>query len=607
MQVASTRGRGTRSSFTGCPRPLQTDQLLRQLPARLEWVVFFRLAAILPIFDAATIRAMYFLAPDQVLADFSHVVLTSEGRYLAPAGAGPLVAANGQGPLALGDEAHMLQAHGAGLARWPLAEADCIGIGRRNGQPALLFVRIADGVGQAEALLAVAPPSHCYDMLPAIGVDHLGTEAVAGGWLARFRNRLPLHVKAGLLGGFARTHNCNIFFMDQAVVTPEIAGGLQSAFDDRLRWARGATGDLVRQQAARCADRPPAMTCRPPAPAQPFAYGDLVPLGLLLRGLRALPPAPDAALFAQLAHGRAVDRLESLLMQRRIGELWPFHTARLPTATDSCLVMLGLPTPGAVAALARFTDGKGGVLPQLAAGQADTMHMEAAPCNAHWRQADFATTCLAAALRAAAAQPALTPADWFGQRFASRSGLYFAHPFLVDWCLAMAIREREDLAALRAPLQAELLAAANADGSFGRWDPVLGTTLAILALDALGERGPALRLAQTRLINMLEDGDLPATTPFYSTELVEGTPAGATIDVEGQPHALSLYEDAHRIFLMGAVAVALAVQAQPRGDAPAAAAAEAPHPRYRCASAADYIARFALPPYQRALRVAAIP
>ncbi len=77
-----------------------------------------------------------------------------------------------------------------------------------------------------------------------------------------------------------------------------------------------------------------AMTCVPPAPQPSYPFGDLVPLGLLaysLQSMKQLSPQISAAVALAGRH----------LEEHRVGDLWPFHHGRLPTATDSALILLG--------------------------------------------------------------------------------------------------------------------------------------------------------------------------------------------------------------------------------------------------------------------------
>jgi hypothetical protein len=96
------------------------------------------------------------------------------------------------------------------------------------------------------------------------------------------------------------------------------------------------------------------MTCFPPAPEPPFAYGDLVPLGFVLRSLRD----------TQMTEAYA--QLSAYIISQQQEFLWAFHQKRLITATDSALVMQGLTgdLSATYAALEQFSDGQG-YYPQL--------------------------------------------------------------------------------------------------------------------------------------------------------------------------------------------------------------------------------------------------
>jgi hypothetical protein len=215
---------------------------------------------------------------------------------------------------------------------------------------------------------------------------------------------------------------------------------------------------------------------------------------------------------------------------------------------------------------------------------------------------DYATTCLVRAARAECGVECAS-SDGLAAGFDDRGGLYFANPYLTDWALALALRGDADDSPLAARLVAEILASRNADGSFGAYDVALSTALAILALTALGYRGRAMRLAQLRLLDAMSgDGTWPAATPFYSTlRAAAGAPRSrAEIAVHDRRFGLTWYRDDHRMMTTALATLALLEDYAPRATDPRVPAS--PHPRYRAVDHADYVARFALPPYVSAPR-----
>jgi hypothetical protein len=574
-------------------------RILEHLPADLEWTVVFRAATLRRFVDDGTFRAMFFLSAELSLEDVSHVVLSARGRAVAR---GEEIVGVGDTPLQLGGGGpDLASAFASELGHLRLERCDCVGIGRRPGDaPAILGLEIgAEGRGEAVAVLQRVPETGDYDLLRAAGVEFLGTTQDGPRVLARFGHRLPTHVHAGALAGFTRTHHCNQFFFNHCTLDVDLRSGLQQAGRDRLEAGRRAVAAAAAELTRLATKRALPMTCEPPPPEAPFAYGDVVPLGFLLRGMR-LGPSPAGALAA-LTHRLLAEELADTLRGARQGDLWAFHRGRLVTCTDSALVLLGLQDADGVAALERFRQPDGGYLPQLDAPQDADGSMRAAPENAHWRQADFATTLLVAGLRGEAGLAPATPLAWIAERLDGRSGLFFADPWLVDWCTAMGLAAYGPQAApLRERLEAEVLGSVNDDGSFGHHDRPLSTALAILALGALGHRSRAIRSAQLRLLEALHPPrPWPATRPFYSTFVSPGggADAPAHVRVAGQVHEVSTYRDEPRTVLAGLVALALAVECDP--DLPDAAfrAGRRPHPRYRCATAFDYLAAHALPPY----------
>jgi hypothetical protein len=584
---------------------VNATDILRLLPASLEWMVFFRLSAVRPWAHDTQMKAMFFLPEQLGLDPFTHVVLSSHGRFLVPQeGPNLYLVENGQAQATSHDGTSLLHRYYQLLEALPAEEPDCLGLGKKpNLPPVILHVTIRDGDGHAHAIFHRKPSGADFELLKAVGVEYQGGYSAGSDFVASFRNRLPVHLHSGSLAGYSRTGNCNLFFLNHGEIDRNLAAGLIQASDNRTAWGRetglAATARLGLLARHACL----AMTCQPPPPENHFEYGDLVPLGFLLKALNHSSKDSLAEPTAQV---------REILLAARQRELWSFHSGRLVTATDSALILQAFPDRAGVAALERFSDGEGQYYPQLWSQTKQPDRMVISDCNAHWCQPDFATTCLVRSLRADVGLPRVTPLHYLEDHFETRSGLYFANPYLTDWAFANAIRNDTDAAKLKQRLMREILGGMNDDHSFGAYDRALSTSFAILALAALGCQGRLLRLAQLQLLNMMDQtaGTWPECTPFYSTFLTsehsENRASSAAdgfalrsqiLNVGGSLHELSLYIDTHRMIATAVAVLALGERCDPAvRDLESRDAVEL-HPRYTCRSHAEYIRDFALPPY----------
>lgn len=335
------------------------------------------------------------------------------------------------------------------------------------------------------------------------------------------------------------------------------------------------------------------MTCHPPPPARPFPYGDLVPLGFLLLAWRAKAPAETEF---------AARTLQNYLLGRRRQKLWAFHARRLITATDSSLVLLGMKGSAvreALDALEAFRDERGGYLPQLWAFDKRPNRMLRIFDNDHWCRPDYGTSCLIFAMRRAAGLPTGNTLAYLRGHFDTRSGLYFANPYLVDWALAMALRQAPQAGDLKQRLAHEIMAGANDDDTFGRFDSPFSTALALAALAALGYENALMQRVRLRLLDSQQrDGLWPAAVPFYSTRRLKSSPADRRqiLSLCGQEHALYTYHDSQRMITTSMALLALSTNS-PGSATDTTVPQDEPHPRYRCPDHAAYIAQHALPPY----------
>jgi hypothetical protein len=459
-----------------------------------------------------------------------------------------------------------------------------------------------------------------------VGVKFLAGEYRDDYYLAYFQNRLPIHIHAGILSHFSRTAHCNVFFFRHGDIDAPLEVGLLSAAQVRVTFSKDRCLKALIQLADRACETSLSMTCQPPAPDATFPYGDLVPLGFVLRALKAEIATDRASEDLIAAH----DRLQNHVIQQQEDNLWAFHNQRLITATDSSLVLLGLTQARSVAELERFNDGQGRYYPQLWSETKQPGRMIIDSQCQHWCQPDYATTCVVRGLRQAVDFAEATSIDTLTAGFETRSGLYFANPYLVDWVLAEALRSQNPhdpkTIALRDRLRSEVLNSMNLDFSFGRFDLAMSTSLGILTLSALGVNDRTIRVAQLRLMELLTDimqlgpKALP-NIPFYSTlRIGEETPNEERIALQlneffnrgpqhqkqvrtiaDQLHQISLYLDTHQMISTSLYSLALSQPCDPTQrshfqDWKINQPLEF-HPRYRCSNHTEYITQFALPPY----------
>jgi hypothetical protein len=593
------------------------SEILSTLPTSLEWMVLFKFSAIRALTDDTTVRQMFFLPKDLELEPYSHVVLTSHGEFLAPDQGVRLInpSSNHSWSLA-GTDSSLQDRFSSQLSLFPVDEADCLGIGEKEPfPPVLLYLQIKSGYGEAKAVFAQEPSQAHYELLQAVGVKFLGGYQQGSDYVAQFRNRLPVHIHSGTLAHFTRTGNCNLFFLQHGNIDSQLEAGLIKASESRVTWARNFCLKAASQLGYKACHQPMAMICQPPLSAKPFPFGDLVPLGFLLKALNLA--ASDSSISA------VRQELSSFLLNKRQGHLWSFQTDCLITSTDSVLVLQGFNDPEAVEALEIFADDGGNYhphtphtyYPQICSHEQQPGMMVVNDRNRHWCQFDYATTCLVRALRRQAGLATKTTVDdYVIAGFNSRSGLFFANPYMVDWALASALSADESVEKLKDKLIAEILASMNDDYSFGIYDIPMSTSFAILSLTALGCRSRIIRLAQIRLLDFIDsEGKLPQATPFYSTLLIEPEKIShkqlfklsmsdykkQIIQVNGQYYGISFYDDSYSMITTAVAALALAEKCDTTNTNLNLIHMRLnnSHSRYKCRTHSEYIVKFALPPY----------
>ena len=592
------------------------SQILHLLPASLDWMVLFNLSAVRNITEDITVREMFFLPTDTKLDLYSHAILTSQGGFLAPCEGTQLINSSSKNVYSIGNtETSLHERFSSQVTMFPVDEADCLGMGEKSPfPPVLLHLKINSGYGEAKAVFEQKPDQKDYELLRAVGVKFLGGYQEGSYYIAEFRNRLPVHIHSGILAHFNRTGNCNLFFLQHGNIDSQLKEGLIKASESRVNWAKNLCFQKVAQLSHQACHQSMAMTCQPPLSVKSFACGDLVPLGFILKALNA---ATDSSIST------VRQELSSFLLNKRQDGLWSFHTDGLITSTDSVLVLQGFNNPEAVEALEIFAEDCGSYhprgshtyCPQLSSEDEQPGKMLVNDRNRHWCQSDYTTTCLVKALRKEAGLTTKTTTNYLAAGFETRSGLFFANPYMVDWALASALNNDESATELKQKLLAEILATINDDYSFGVYDVALSTAFAILSLAILGCRGRILRLAQLRLLEFIEPkGNLPLCTPFYSTLVIDRKliPSNQLfklslrdrrqqlVTIHDQYHGISYYDDSHRMIITAVTALALSQNCDPNiiSDTNLTEMTQMDsHPRYKCLNHSEYITKFALPPY----------
>ncbi len=225
------------------------------------------------------------------------------------------------------------------------------------------------------------------------------------------------------------------------------------------------------------------LVCQPPSPAKPFAYGDLVPLGFLLRALKVgdSPPRPFDALWKTCCATGGRDYCGPTTL-----------TPSSPASTRRSSCKVSKTPPGWRRWRSSPTAGT-------------VTYPSSARRDRHWCQPDYGTPCLVSALRAQSGLVRKTPVEHLEHSYEGRGGLFFANPYMVDWTLAQVLQGSASATDLRRRLATDVLASINEDGSFGRYDVPMSTALAILTLTALSAGEEAVQRA--RLTDfMMEDG-----------------------------------------------------------------------------------------------------
>lgn len=566
-------------------------EILKKLPETCTWMVLFNLSKIKTFADDETIKRMYFLNPNVQLNEFTHVVLTSQGRYVAPVNGNYLVHGEELVTYDYTDTDTLGKRYNHLLAEFNINNADSLAVAVDNEYgDVCLYIEIDNALATAKSVFKTPPSKLHYDLLNAVGVTYKGGQQSNAGFVASYQNSLPLHIQSAIFADFSRTDNCNYFFFKHGNIDQFLAMGLGMAANSRLEKSLLGIRKQLEGVATRALNEKLAMSWLPPEGGQTFPFGDQVPLGFVNLALK------------NYGEKNVQPLVEESLNNNKLRGLWAFETNDLETATDSSLVLQSMDDKQAAELIQKFYDGSGGYVPQLWSLTPQTGEMPYVPEKRHWCQADFGSTCLTyASRRKLGFESNADTEKYLLEGFDTRSGLYYANPFFIDWIYAQALNHIQHAEEARLKLQGEILSALQDGYYVNNYDTVLSTSYACLALKETGYNGRAIKAMQIFIMNNFEKACNGQNIPFYSS-LISATPVnGRQVHVNGYTLALSFHEDTYNMLLLSAAAMALNIQ--PVNDDDAAKVeqyiAATPHARYTCADHKNYVEQFALVPYMK--------
>ena len=529
------------------------NDILIKLPSTIEWMVLFDVAVFREIAGDNTFKEMYFINEATDLDLYNYVILSSEGRFLSLEHKHTLI--NGESLEEVNFEGmfSMNEEYRSYLQTVDPSKAHCLALAKVGPfGKVLLNINIQNNVDQARAVFENEPSENHYALLQAIGVQYKGGESVKGKFIAKYVNKLPIHIHSGILNHFSRTDNCNIFFFNHGNIDKSLFEGLYTAYLKRKEWMLKQVDDDLVALTKRSLTEKVSMDWLPPIGSAVFPFGDVVPLGFLKL---AIDNSSHEELNKELAQ-----RLED----KKLRGLWPFESNDLETSVDSALVLQGHYDKVAVNELKRFWNGIYGYLPQIASENPKKGEMQFVEEKKHWCQVDLPTTCLIYAIRKKLDLPTMVETEsYIVNSFNARSGLYFANPYMVDWYYANALAQMKGQDDLKKQFIEDLLSGLNEDYSVGKYDKVLSSAFASITLDLLGYHGTAIAGLQLYIVNnySLEKGK---SIPYYSSLLLEENQVftGRKVSVNNKDLQVSLHRDTNDSIYTAIVFLALSLTAQ---------------------------------------------
>lgn len=523
-------------------------EILLSLPETIEWLVLFKIDSFSELADEQTMKDMYFLNKKTKLNLYDYVILTSQARYLSHKENNVLINGETLKEYSFSSEKNLYNAYSSFMKNYDINKADSFAVAEypEYGK-VLLHIVLKNGMAISEALFKKAPSLKFYELLQSVGVKYLGGEKDGDFFKAKYINKLHIHISSGTINDFGRTDNCNIFFFNHGNIDKVLKPGLEIASIKRLEIFKKTLFQDLKTIASHCLEEKLSMNWLPPIGEETFPFGDLVPKAYVNLALKTV------------GESNIQKELEKNIVSKKLRGLWTFETDDLETSTDSVLVLQSLDDKQAAMQLEQFYDSKAGYFPQLWSDKPKPGEMKYENAKKHWCQADLATTCLVFALQKKYnIETRKEVKEYILDNFESRSDLYFANPYMVDWLYAQALSKMTNVESFKMNLINEILNSLNKDFSLGSYDKVLSSAFGILALKELGYNKNVLAALQLFIMNNYYKEKNGKNIPYYSTMISDtANYKGRKVNVNETVLELSYHQDTHNMIYVSIVALAV--------------------------------------------------
>lgn len=538
-------------SFVGISKQIKinmVEEIVRQLPSDLEWMVMFRIRSIKRFADNPTIIDMYFLNKDTIVDDYDFVILTSKGRFLYNHDKN--LFKNGETlSLHTFEKKGLYDVYASKLELFNLNLADSFATGDypEYGK-VVLYIQFKERVAIAKSVFTQAPNEKYYDYLQAVGIKYVSGEYINGEFLATYENTLSKHIASGILADFSRTDNCNLFFFLHGNINSVLSEGILQAGKKRIQHERIQLAQRLKDLAIKSMASQLKMEVLQPFGEPSFQMGDVVPKGFLY-----------GALSKCLKNDTIIEEYRESLENDKLRGLWTFEKDDLETSIDSALVIMNLYDEAATALLKKFQDNETkAYLPQTDAVLPKKGDMQYVPEKDHWCQPDISISALILSLlkrHNLGVEDQLE--NFVNENFEKRSGLYFTNPYFVDWLYAKGLSISDKTGETKKQLIETILSSVNEDFSLGTFDKVFSTACGILALEELGCEPNLIYALQLYVLNNYRNPVESQPIPFYSSLIMDTNKEGRIVTVNNKKLALYFYKDTHEMVYLSVVALSL--------------------------------------------------
>jgi len=375
-----------------------------------------------------------------------------------------------------------------------------LGISRTRGtKPITLAIEFnREQKGNGYAIFPFFSGDYDYSLLKIVGVTYRGFEKLDDGrFIVKFDIDIKRHLNSGRVFGYKKGGMCSMFFRERGDINA-VKASIKETLKNMVSYTEGKALDFLTKKIDASLFKPLFFRYED-GRKQMEPHGEIAPFGFIFRAIKE---------YGIKGSHTYIEKMKSF----QENGLYSWNRGTPKTPADTCLALEAVDTPPSENFIKKFwISGRG-----LSAGRLCSEE-NTPPLGARfWCEPDLPfSACIGYFLP----DPSPLKTDIIriikNSLPSSEFSIFIANPYLARYYIARLIKKDTQSCGY---LVSKTLGEQNEDGSWGSYDTVISTALAILTLNECDYYGQEIGIGLSYLFhNQNQDGGFQNSTIFYAS------------------------------------------------------------------------------------------